>query len=170
MPLIDDVKVLLRLSKTTIAFDSEISDLISAAEEDLKLSGLLGEAVVGTDPLIKRAIATYVKANFGWDNPDADRLRESYAMLKTHLALAGDYTYYKVTFIVTDSDTGGAIRQATVRFSSSKKDTGTDGAAVFYVRKGVNYEYVVSAGGYEPEDDLLDVSASATISVDLTAR
>jgi len=44
-----------------------------------------------TDPLIKRAITFYAKANFGIDNPNADRFHDSYVMLKQHLSLAGDY-------------------------------------------------------------------------------
>ncbi|HZJ99434.1 MAG TPA: hypothetical protein VFC79_05490, partial [Tissierellaceae bacterium] len=43
------------------------------------------------DVLIQRAITLYVKANFGWDNPDAERLQQSYLMLKQHLSLSGDY-------------------------------------------------------------------------------
>lgn len=73
-------------------FDGEIGDLINAARGDLILGGVLPDkAKDETDPLIKRAVATYVKAEFGLDNPDADRLRESYRHLKIGLALASDY-------------------------------------------------------------------------------
>ena len=90
MALLDDIKLTLRISNT--AFDSEISDLISAAQSDLKLSGVLESKVNDdTDPLIKRAIIIYVKANFGWNNPDAERLQHSYNMLKIHLALSQEY-------------------------------------------------------------------------------
>ena len=90
MALIDDIKTALRISNT--AFDSEINDLISAARSDLKLSGVLESKVNDdTDPLIKRAIVVYCKANFGWNNPDAERLQQSYNMLKIHLALSQEY-------------------------------------------------------------------------------
>ena len=90
MSIINDVKTALRISNT--AFDSEINDLISAAQSDLKLSGVLESKVNDdTDPLIKRAIIIYVKANFGWNNPDAERLQHSYNMLKIHLALSQEY-------------------------------------------------------------------------------
>jgi len=90
MALLDDIKLTLRISNT--AFDSEISDLISAAQSDLKLSGVLESKVNDdTDPLIKRAIIIYVKANFGWNNPDAEKLQHSYNMLKIHLALSQEY-------------------------------------------------------------------------------
>lgn len=90
MALIDDVKGALRVSAT--AFDTEISDLISAAKADLDLSGL--DTVLESDPLVKRAIILYCKANFGYDNKDADRLAESYHSLKEHLAISADYHTY----------------------------------------------------------------------------
>ena len=43
------------------------------------------------DPLIKRAIILYCKANFGWDNPESERLQQSYVMLKMHMTLAANY-------------------------------------------------------------------------------
>ena len=75
------------------AFDGEITDLISAARSDLKLSGVLESKVNDdTDALIKRAIVVYCKANFGWNNPDAEKLQQSYDMLKMHLSLSQEYT------------------------------------------------------------------------------
>jgi uncharacterized phage protein (predicted DNA packaging) len=91
MAILDDVKIALRVTNT--AFDSEILDLIDAARQDLILSGVTTlKANDDTDPLIKRAIITYCKANFGFDNPDADRLQKSYDMLKMHLSLSTEYT------------------------------------------------------------------------------
>jgi len=73
--------------------DDEISDLIAAARYDLcVLGGIKPEKVRDeTDPLIKRAITSYVKAEFGLDNGDAERYRESYEMLKKHLMLSEEY-------------------------------------------------------------------------------
>lgn len=109
--MLDDVKTVLRISNN--AYDAEIEDLIEAAKIDLKLSGVnIDKTVTETytpepteenpelgpveiqvmDPLIKRAIIIYVKANFGWNNPDAERLQQSYNMLKIHLALSQEYT------------------------------------------------------------------------------
>lgn len=91
MPILDDVKTALRISNT--AFDGEITDLISAARSDLKLSGVLESKVNDdTDALIKRAIVVYCKSNFGWNNPDAEKLQQSYDMLKMHLSLSQEYT------------------------------------------------------------------------------
>ena len=89
--MIESIKTALRISNT--AYDSEINDLVAAARADLRLSGILESKVNDdTDQLIKRAIIIYVKANFGWNNPDAERLQQSYNMLKCHLALSQEYT------------------------------------------------------------------------------
>ena len=88
--MLENVKTALRIRNTS--FDGEIEDLIDAARHDLALSGVLVEKTESDDdPLIIRAIITYCKANFGYDNPDADRFEKSYVMLKQHLSLAGDY-------------------------------------------------------------------------------
>lgn len=81
----------LRINHTK--FDDEISDLIAAARYDLcVLGGIKSEKVRDeTDPLIKRAITSYVKAEFGLDNDDADKYRSSYEALKKHLMMSDDY-------------------------------------------------------------------------------
>ena len=73
-------------------FDAEITDLIGAARADLLLGGIKAEKVNDEDDaLIKRAIVVYVKAEFGLDNADAEKYRESYNMLKRHLMLSSEY-------------------------------------------------------------------------------
>ena len=73
--------------------DGEITDLIEAARADLMQVGILtAKAQDEGDPLIKRAIVCYVKANFGLDNSDAERYDASYQSLKRHLALSNEYT------------------------------------------------------------------------------
>jgi uncharacterized phage protein (predicted DNA packaging) len=91
MTILDDVKSALRVSGT--AMDIEITDLISASLLDLKTSGIDADKTLESamDPLIKRAVITYCKAYFGYDNPDADRLIQSYQMLKNHLSLSSEY-------------------------------------------------------------------------------
>jgi hypothetical protein len=90
MAILDDVKVALRIAATNTAFDGEVGDLIDAATDDLVLAGIISND--NTDPLIKRAIITYCKAHYGYDNPDAERFLQSYLMLKRHLSLSVDYT------------------------------------------------------------------------------
>lgn len=86
--MLESVKLALRV--TVSDFDSEIQGLIDAAKADLQLSGVAN--LDDTDPLIKRAIITYCKAHFGYDNPEAERFQQSYNMLKMHLSLSSDYT------------------------------------------------------------------------------
>ena len=173
MALLDDIKAVLRIGVAVTAFDTEITDLINAALTDLGLSGAVDEAIVDTDPLIRRAVITYVKANFGWDNPDAERLQKAYDLLKGHLTLSTDYAYYAITFEVTDASTGVPIRLAEIIFDNEEKTTDGNGLAVFYRRAANNMRYKVTAANYEPDDDednLLDVSASVTVDIVLTAR
>lgn len=87
--MLEKVKKALRISLSTTAFDEEIADLIEEAKADLRLAGVYFN--LDTDPLIERAIKTYCKSNFGFDNPDAERFQGSYIMLKQHLCLSSDY-------------------------------------------------------------------------------
>ena len=92
MNLLDDVKVALRVEHDVT--DSEIEGLIAAAIFDMANKGI-SVAWLGTDPMqphfsvtkvrdydlpvmAKRAVIAYVKANYGYDNDDADRLMKSY--------------------------------------------------------------------------------------------
>lgn len=88
MAILDDVKGALRISNN--AYDIEITGLIDAAKADLKMAGVYF-VEIPLHALIQRAIILYVKSNFGFDNPDADRLNDSYIMLKQHLCLSVDF-------------------------------------------------------------------------------
>lgn len=91
MALLDDIKISLRVG--TAALDGEIGDLIDAVKTELILSGILSAKVDDeSDALIKRAVTLYCKANFGYNNPDAEKLQRSYDLLKSHLALSAEYT------------------------------------------------------------------------------
>lgn len=85
--MLESVKLALRV--TVSDFDEEIQDLIDAAKSDLSIAGV--DIINEDDPLIRRAIITYCKANFGYDNPEAERFQQSYDMLKQHLSLSYDY-------------------------------------------------------------------------------
>src|SRR5690606_27926153 len=91
MAVLDDVNVALRISPGSTAHDGEAQELKEAATADLLRSGADPAELAELIPLIKRAIVTYCKANFGWDNPDADRLQRAYDLLKAHLTLSQDY-------------------------------------------------------------------------------
>lgn len=91
MSLLANVKAALRISST--AFDTtEIQPLIDSAKADMVLCGITTvKANDETNDLIVRAITTYCKANFGYNNPDADKLQQSYEMLRNHLSLSIEY-------------------------------------------------------------------------------
>lgn len=85
--MLDKVRLALRIS--TAAFDDEITDLISAAEADLGVAGVTN--VDESDPLIRRAIITYCRANFGQPE-DYDKLKVSYDEQKAQLATNTGHT------------------------------------------------------------------------------
>lgn len=82
-----EVKKALRV--TNNFFDDEVTGLIESAKLDLLIAGV--NVISEDDALIKRAIITYCKAHFGYDNKEAERFNDSYVMLKQHLSLSGDY-------------------------------------------------------------------------------
>lgn len=84
--MLDKVKKYLRISHNEL--DDEVTDLINACKKDLEISGVASSSIDEVDPLIKRAIITYCKAHFGYNNPDYERLIKSYDLLKGHLALS----------------------------------------------------------------------------------
>lgn len=81
MALLDDVRVCLRVvSELT---DVEIEANIAAAKADMLRCGvhdeLLDESTM--NPIVKQAIICFVKAQYGYDNAEADRFMASYKML-----------------------------------------------------------------------------------------
>ncbi|MCK9191250.1 MAG: hypothetical protein M0P10_06880 [Sphaerochaetaceae bacterium] len=69
--------------------DNEIEDIAEACKLDLKYAGV--NVIEETDPLVKRAMIIYAKAQFGLDNDDSDKYQAAYETLKNHLSLCGDY-------------------------------------------------------------------------------
>ena len=85
--MLDTCKKYLRITGTS--FDDEITDLIEACKLDLELVGIAPTLIDDPDYLIKRAITTYVKAYFGYDNDE--KFKNSYEMLRNHLSMSVDY-------------------------------------------------------------------------------
>ena len=166
-----DVRRALRIISTS--FDDEINDLILACKDDLQLCGLLGEKILDTDALIKRAIIVYCKTNYGLDNPDAERFQKSYDMLKNHMSLSTDYSYFTITFVVVNAS-AVVIDEAKITFDGVTKYTNSAGTAVFYMHGGNNYTYAISHEDYinyvdsDGDNYNVDVSASATIDITMT--
>lgn len=82
-------KVKLALRITTSAFDSELTDLIAAAQIDLGVAGVIVPPTI--DELVTRAIITFCKMSFGLPE-DYDRLKKSYDEQKAQLVTATGYT------------------------------------------------------------------------------
>ena len=131
--MLESVKMALRISNN--AYDTEIQDLIEIVKADLKLCGLIGTKIVDTDVLIKRAIVTYCKANFGLNNMDSEKLQRSYEAIRNHLAMSIDYIYYKVTIT--------ALVQGEIIFDGETKETNETGVAIFYCKPKNHIEYTV---------------------------
>ena len=87
--MLELVKQALRIS--TSAFDDELKMLIEAALLDLQTAGVNLFAAVAADDLVKMAVCTYCKANFG-DPEHADRLKKSYDEQKAQLSMRTGYT------------------------------------------------------------------------------
>ena len=86
--MLEDVKDALRVSGDDL--NTEVQNLIEAAKFDLRITGV--NKVVDTDPLIKRAVITYCKAHFGYEDVNvSERFERAYIMLKQHLSLSGEY-------------------------------------------------------------------------------
>ncbi len=165
--MLAEVKLALRV--ITTEFDTEIQDLIDAAMADLALAGVASEKAQDiTDPLIKRAVITYCKAHFGYDNPDAGRLVKAYDLLKQHLTLAGDYNSYTITFTVLSN--GLPIDEATITANGVSKLTNSQGIAIFTATsRGFDLDYTVAKTGYQTVIGSIYIDASKTVEVMLNA-
>lgn len=87
--MLEKAKKALRL--TTDAYDDELTDLISAAQLDLGIAGVVLPEEL--DALCQRAILTYVKMHFGKPSSDEyDRLKAAYDEQKAQLKTATGYT------------------------------------------------------------------------------
>ena len=84
--MLEDVKRELRITNT--AYDREVLDLIEAAKADLNIPQIEPAKIIDTDPLIKRAIILYCKANFGLDNKDSEKYQKAYDNLVEKLSLS----------------------------------------------------------------------------------
>lgn len=79
MTMLHETKIALRI--TTDAYDSEINSLIEAGHSDLALCGIVPDC---SNALVKRAIITYVRCNFGTPE-DYDSIKASYDEQKKQL-------------------------------------------------------------------------------------
>lgn len=87
MTILQAVKMALRIS--TDAFDAELAELIEAGQADINHAGVFN--LDPDDPLVRRAIITYCRMNFGQPD-DYDRLKRSYDEQKAQMGMATGYT------------------------------------------------------------------------------
>lgn len=87
--MLNDVKTALRINNDS--FNREINNLINACKMELELVGIASSKINSGDYLVNLAIINYVKANFGFDNPDSQKQFESYEKIKTFLSTNNDY-------------------------------------------------------------------------------
>lgn len=90
MAILDKVKMACRVK--TDAFDEEFNDLISAAQTDLSIAGVV--IPEGTQAIVNKAIITYCKMNFGLPE-DYDNLKRSYDEQKAQLRTATGFTEWR---------------------------------------------------------------------------
>lgn len=77
--MLDACREALRIPADCIDFDAEIADLIDAARAAMRAGGVSdAKADDDQDGTVRLAVKVYCKANFGMDNPDADRLSQSF--------------------------------------------------------------------------------------------
>ena len=89
--MLEKVKQALRI--TSNVFDDELNNLISAAQLDLGIAGVVVPEEI--DALVTTAIITYCKMRFG-AAVEYDRLKLSYDEQKAQLSMATGYTEWSV--------------------------------------------------------------------------
>lgn len=150
-PLFESVKNALRLS--TDRADSEVTGLMSAAIHDMLVKGVsadwLGTDVDSLPALARQAVVVYAKANFGYDNDDADRFLKVYdSMVATmlnssHNAVYGQRSLSKATARVTGEAKAGDMPTLEVLYP-------VGGAYLMELTEGndytVSYEHNLKAG------------------------
>lgn len=100
--LLARVKVAVRRTDTT-AYDTELSDLISACLKDLSIVGIDSSDL--TDALIIRAVCTFCRFNFGSiESDEYEHLKASYDEQKAQLQMASAYTNYDLYGITSFED------------------------------------------------------------------
>lgn len=95
---LEEAKGCLRITVDDKVINTEIESLIRACQRDLIRNGItpsLANAL--EDSLIKMAVLTYLKAEFGLDNKNYDKFRASYETLRTELSITDFYISEKVS-------------------------------------------------------------------------
>ena len=89
--LLDACLEALRIPADCIDFDAEIEDLIEAARAAMRAGVADTVAADDSNSTVRLAVKVYCKANFGMDNPDADRLTQSFDDLLTMMRGSSEF-------------------------------------------------------------------------------
>lgn len=90
--LLDACREALRIPADCTDFDPEIEDLIEAARAAMRAGGVSdAKTSDDSDSVVRLAVKVYCKANFGMDNPDADRLTQSFDDLLTMMGGSAEF-------------------------------------------------------------------------------
>lgn len=153
---------------TSTDVDAELTDIIEECRLDLTSVGVISsKATDETDYLILGAVRCYARWKFGLSNEDAEGNREDYYTLRDELRRKRDYCGYAITFTVTD---GESAVVAYVTLGDETKQTNANGSVVFYYQPtGNQVYYLVESDGYISATDYIDITANATVAVELEA-
>lgn len=95
---LEEAKGCLRITVDDKVINTEIESLIRACQRDLIRNGITPSLANDLeDSLIKMAVLTYLKAEFGLDNKNYDKFRASYETLRTELSITDFYISEKVS-------------------------------------------------------------------------
>lgn len=90
--LLDACREALRIPADCTDFDAEIEDLIEAARAAMRAGGVADDvAADDSNGAVRLAAKVYCKANFGMDNPDAERLAQSFDDLLTMMRGSSEF-------------------------------------------------------------------------------
>lgn len=90
--LLDACREALRIPADCTDFDAEIEDLIEAARAAMRAGGVADTvAVDDSNATVRLAVKVYCRAKFGMDNPDADRLNQSFDDLLTMMGGSSEF-------------------------------------------------------------------------------
>ncbi len=82
----------LRITINDEVINAELEQLIISCKRDLVRNGITSKkANSEEDGLITMAVFLYLKSEFGLDNKNYEKYRNSYEILRTELALTDDY-------------------------------------------------------------------------------
>lgn len=90
--MLDACRDALRIPADVTDYDDEIADLIDAARAAMRAGGVsVDKSQDDSDGTVRLAIKVFCKANFGMDNPDADRYMHTFEELVTLMHGASAY-------------------------------------------------------------------------------